>query len=60
MAKGNDGNYLQHSIEVEIAHLLVAISSSGGLHASLTHGMAPFESCDEAAETRGTSCLTQL
>ena len=42
MAKGNDGNYLQHSIEVAAANRLVA-ENSAALHIALAHGMAPFE-----------------
>jgi hypothetical protein len=43
MAKGNDGNYLQHSIEVALAWQLVSRASGNGLHIALTHGMAPYE-----------------
>ena len=46
MAKGNDGNYLQHCIEVEAAMHLVKIGA-GGLHIALTHGMAPFETLEK-------------
>ena len=42
MAKGNDGNYLQHSIELAAAKHLVA-ANSNALHIALAHGMAPFE-----------------
>ena len=41
MAKGNDGNLLQHTIEVETASWLTAKSKK--LHVVITHGMAPFE-----------------
>ena len=52
MAKGNDGNYLQHSVEVALATLLAQIT--GILHVSLTHGMAPIEPCGSlpAGQTR--------
>lgn len=43
MAKGNNGNYLQHCIEIEAAARLVQVSQGGRLHAALTHGMAPYE-----------------
>ena len=43
MAKGNDGNYLQHSIETEAAVRLAQMDAEGRLHIALTHGMAPFE-----------------
>ena len=43
MAKGNDGNYLQHCIEVEAATRLAQSEPSGRLHIALTHGMKPFE-----------------
>lgn len=43
MAKGNDGNLLQHCIEVELA---LALSEGGALHVVSTHGMAPFETLD--------------
>lgn len=46
MAKGNDGNYLQHSVEVSLANLLA--QPSGSLHITLTHGMAPVEACGVA------------
>lgn len=47
MAKGNDGNYLQHCIEVEVAKHLSKTDSDGRLHVALTHGMAPYEMLDE-------------
>ena len=43
MAKGNDGNYLQHCIEVEAATRLAQMDIEGRLHVALTHGMEPFE-----------------
>lgn len=46
MAKGNDGNYFQHSVEVTVALHLTKLSTEGALHIALTHGMAPFERCD--------------
>ena len=46
MAKGNDGNYLQHCIEVEAALCLVKDAPGGRLHVALTHGMEPFEELD--------------
>ena len=46
MAKGNDGNYLQHCIEVEAAVRLAEMDTAGRLHIALTHGMAPFEPFD--------------
>lgn len=45
VAKGNDGNYLQHSIEVAIAWQLVTRIAGSRLHIALTHGMAPYEPC---------------
>ena len=45
MAKGNDGNFLQHSVEVAVAERLRA-ENPAGLHIALTHGMAPFEALD--------------
>ena len=47
MAKGNDGNYLQHCIEVEAAVRLAEMDAAGRLHIALTHGMKPFESFEE-------------
>jgi len=38
MAKGNDGNYLQHCIEVEAAARLAQADPDGRLHAKLTLG----------------------
>ena len=46
MAKGNDGNYLQHSMELAVALLLAKMSTRASLHLALTHGMAPFERCE--------------
>ena len=46
MAKGNDGNYLQHSIEKETATRLAKEDGEGRLHISLTHGMRPYEPLD--------------
>lgn len=46
MAKGNNGNYLQHSIEVANASFLQPLNKKQSIHISLTHGMAPYELCD--------------
>jgi hypothetical protein len=46
MARGNDGNYLQHSVEAVLAKQLLGIGN-GKLHFNSTHGMAPFERCEE-------------
>lgn len=43
MAKGNDGNYLQHCVEVEAGLRLAQESPEGRLHIAFGHGMAPFE-----------------
>lgn len=44
MAKGNDGNYLQHCTEVEAAISLARMNNENrSLHIALAHGMAPFE-----------------
>jgi len=50
MAKGSDGNYLQHCVEVEAAVHLMKASRDRRLHAALTHGMAPFEQIAEPNE----------
>ena len=42
MAKGNDGNFLQHSVELAAANRLAAENPSA-LHVAITHGMAPLE-----------------
>lgn len=42
MAKGNDGNYLQHSVELAAA-IRLASENPTALHVAFTHGMAPFE-----------------
>ena len=55
MAKGNDGNYLQHCIEVEAAVRLAQMDAQGRLHIALTHGMAPFESFDVPFDKRKPS-----
>lgn len=60
MAKGNDGNYLQHSIEVAIAHHLVTRTGCGGrLHIALAHGMAPFEWCGELPDGQTRDLLRE-
>ena len=46
MAKGNDGNYLQHSVEVAVSLRLARTLGCGSLHVTLTHGMKPFEPCN--------------
>jgi hypothetical protein len=46
MAKGNDGNYLQHAIEVDVAARLAA-RGPGGIHVAFAHGMAPFEPTEQ-------------
>ena len=51
MAKGNDGNYLQHCIEVEVAKHLAKTDPDGRLHVALTHGMAPFEKLDKTNDS---------
>ena len=47
MAKGNDGNYLQHCIEVEAAVRLAQMDAKKRLHIAVTHGMEPFERLEE-------------
>jgi hypothetical protein len=49
MAKGNDGNLLQHAIEAELAVRLYDRGRRAGLHVVFTHGMGPYE----AFERRG-------
>ena len=44
MAKGNDGNYLQHCVEVEAAGRLTQVDAQGRVHIALAHGMEPCES----------------
>lgn len=50
MAKGNNGSYLQHSIEVANASFLQQYNKEKSIHISLTHGMAPYEPCDHCAD----------
>src|ERR1700686_4411772 len=45
MAKGNDGNLLQHSVECALAHTLC--DSKSGLHLVCTHAMAPYEAFEQ-------------
>jgi hypothetical protein len=49
MAKGNDGNLLQHAIEADLVVRLYRRGRGTGLHVVLTHGMEPYE----AFEPRG-------
>ena len=46
MAKGNDGNYLQHCVEVEAAGRLTQVDAQGRVHIALAHGMEPCESSE--------------
>jgi hypothetical protein len=57
VAKGNDGNYLQHSIEVAVALRLAATDPARRLHVALAHGMAPFETCDNPPAGQSRSLL---
>jgi hypothetical protein len=57
MAKGNDGNYFQHAIEVEAAARLSAVGASGGIHIGLAHGMAPFEPTEDSRHPAARSHL---
>lgn len=50
MAKGNDGNLLQHEVELRLATRLAGLGD-GRLHVALTHGMAPYERCDHPRAT---------
>ena len=56
MAKGNDGNYLQHSVEIEVAFRLAKKAPEGRLPIALTPGMAPFEPL-EAGKGQVRGCL---
>ncbi len=56
MARGNDGNYLQHALEVTTAAQLVCHDREKRLHIALTHGMAPYE----PLENPGTVCHRKL
>jgi len=47
VAKGNNGNYFQHAVELAVAMRLAYLTPSGRLHVALTHGMAPFEACGQ-------------
>ena len=47
MAKGNNGNYLQHAIEWANASFLQRYNKKKSIHISLTHGMAPYEPCTD-------------
>jgi hypothetical protein len=53
VAKGNDGNYFQHTVEIALALHLTKLFTQGALHIALTHGMAPFERCE--TPTKGQS-----
>jgi hypothetical protein len=57
VAKGNDGNYFQHSVEIAVALHLTKLSLQGDLHIALTHGMAPFEPCDTPPNGQARSLL---
>ena len=57
MAKGNDGNYLQHSVEAIAALHLASRTPERRLHVALTHGMAPYEPCDAAPHGQARALL---
>ncbi len=48
MARGNDGNLMQHAIEAKLISQLV---TDRGLHLITTHSMAPFEPLDPRKKT---------
>jgi hypothetical protein len=58
MAKGNDGNLLQHWIEAHLATRLLCQAHATNLHVALTHGMKPFERFD--ARKVGVSGIKRL
>ena len=55
MAKGNDGNFLQHSVEVAAANRLAA-ENPNALHVAITHGMAPFECLEIKLNDKAARC----
>lgn len=57
LAKGNDGNYLQHSVETDAAVRLAAMNQHRGLHIALGHGMAPFETVEQPQNPAARSHL---
>lgn len=57
MAKGNDGNLLQHTVEVEAAAYLLDQVKGRGLHLVSTHAMAPFEPFDGTSKARTATKL---
>lgn len=57
MAKGNNGNYLQHGVEVAVAVHLAARNPQRRLHVALAHGMAPFEPCGELPNGQARALL---
>jgi hypothetical protein len=46
VAKGNNGNLLQHFVECEMASELTQQMLTKRLHVIFTHGMAPYEKCE--------------
>jgi hypothetical protein len=50
MAKGNDGNLLQHAIECEIVRTLVTAQGHDELDLIVTHGMSPFEPVSDTGQ----------
>lgn len=57
MAKGNDGNYFQHAVEIDGAVRLTALDASRRLRIALGHGMAPFEATEETQSPAARSYL---
>jgi hypothetical protein len=48
MALGNNGNILQHFVELEAGQGLLSAGGTGGLRCVFTHAMAPFEAFEHA------------
>jgi hypothetical protein len=60
MAKGNDGNYLQHSLEVAAAVQLATTDDRRRLRVAFGHGMAPFEVCEESRAGQAKSLFERF
>jgi hypothetical protein len=59
MAKGNDGNLLQHTVEIALARSL-AKNADGKLYLVATHGMRPYEPFDDRPTESSPSAYKKL
>lgn len=60
MAKGNDGNLMQHAVECDVIRHLADDQSTGELYLVTTHSMGPFEKLSDAGRPFSKKLTTWL